>query len=241
MVVEPLPKKIAAPLEFYNGCDDCEDFPEERYESVLKVAAEKEKKEQEIRKKVGLQVENKNNQIFERFSAFETSEIAKRSLNGVSGAADALTSSIGNDTATTVRSKGLSLTVAKKAANESNEASTLDGDPSGSSIAMPAFGDILSSTDGLGQIATKLVVSNSNPFQSTASKSGVQGSIVTLTLSNDNGQEIAVNGTKKPFIISIPNASPVGVVSSAVKLLEFRYHKVKIRLQGSQSGTVLGY
>jgi hypothetical protein len=161
----------------------------------------------------------------------QTSDIAKRSLNGVAGAADALTSSIGNDTATTVRSKGLSLTVAKKAANESNEASTLDGDPSGSSIAMPAFGDILSSTDGLGQIATKLVVSNNNPFQSTSSKSGVQGSIVTLTLSNDNGEELAVNGTKKPFIISIPNASPVGVVTSSVKLLEYRYHKVSRLIQ----------
>ncbi len=41
MVVE-LPKKIAAPIEFYQ-CEDCEDFPEDRYELEKEEKAEKER------------------------------------------------------------------------------------------------------------------------------------------------------------------------------------------------------
>lgn len=50
-VVIELPKKIAAPLEFYQ-CEDCEDFPEERFDSVMAEAAQIEKEKDEQRAKV---------------------------------------------------------------------------------------------------------------------------------------------------------------------------------------------
>ena len=50
-VVVVLPAKIAAPLEFYQ-CEDCEDFPEDRYESVMEEAAKIEQEKDDQRSRV---------------------------------------------------------------------------------------------------------------------------------------------------------------------------------------------
>ena len=203
-----LPKKIAAPLEFYE-CEECEDFPEDRYSQEQEQKAENERIANELRAK--------------------TADIAQRSNNGLSGVASALSSSA-TDKPAKVSSKSLSLTVAKKSANDDSGNSSLDGDESGSSIAMPKFGDMFKDTSSMGSVSTKLIVSKSNPFQSAGSSSGVSGPIVTLSLSDDSGSDLDVNNTKNPFVIKIPPQEEAGEISASVSIVDFNYHKVNFQI-----------
>jgi hypothetical protein len=91
---------------------------------------------------------------------------------------------------------------------------------------MPKFGDIFKDTSGMSSVSTKLIVSKNNPYQSAGSSSSVQGSIVTLSLSDDSGSDLEVNGTSKPFVIKIPAKEDAAEAIASVSLLEFNYHKV---------------
>lgn len=181
-----LPKKIAAPLEFYRDCDDCEDFPEDRYQAKLNKEEENNRKVNEKRKKAAL--------------------VGKKSKNGLSGVANAL----GNDTK--ISQKGVSLAVVKGSKFETD---------SGSSIALPQNNEFNNKK-------TKLIVSEKNPYQSVGSNSAVHGSIVTLELSDSNGQNVPVNNSKSPFVIKIPNTIESEVLSGTVNLTEITYHKVSL-------------
>lgn len=98
------------------------------------------------------------------------------------------------------------------------------GSTNGSKVAMPKLGSILS--DPTQQVATQMVVSEKNPYQSVGEKSSVSGSILTLQLSDPSGKEIPVKDTKEPFVINIPAKVSSEVSTGSVKLLEFTYHKV---------------
>ena len=152
--------------------------------------------------------------------------MAQRSAAGLGGVATALSGGATGQPAK-VASKTMALTVAKKSASDDSAGTSLEGDSSGSSIAMPKFGDMFKDTGSMGAVSTKLIVSKNNPYQSSGSSSGVSGSIVSLSLSDDSGTDYDVNNTKNPFVIKIPAQEEAGEISASVTLLDFNYHKVK--------------
>lgn len=209
-----LPKKIEAPLEFYHNCDDCEDFPEDRFKSLMAEEAEKERQANEVRK--------------------QTASNAKKSTGGISGVATALTSCNGS---ASLEQKGLAL-VATKVSNESNGASL--GSSSGTKISMPKLKNVLNdSQQGLPEVSTKLIVADKNPYQSVGSKSTINSPIVTLQLADDDGNELLINNTKEPFVINIPSKGPIETISSFVKLLEITYHKTFVPNNDSALSLIL--
>jgi hypothetical protein len=156
------------------------------------------------------------------------------------GAGSALASTSTNETSnsTKVESKGLALIVSKRNTNDSTADSeqTFSSD-SGSSIKMPALSSVLggnsssSSSNQSSQIQTRMLVAESNPFQS--SKSSVSGAIVSLDLTDSSGNEISVNNTLEPFVINIPASTLAKALEASVGLTGFTYHKLYFKKKGS--------
>ena len=167
----------------------------------------------------------------------KTADIAKKTFGGISNAGKALikAGNMSNSTeggsgnfTQTVESNGMALIVSKSNVNQtSNETATFSSS-SGSSIKMPSLNAVIGPNENgsiPSAVSTNMIVSNSNPFQST--KGSSSGTIVSLKLSDENGTELVVNNTAEPFVIVIPAVTPAELFQSSVGLLEIIYHKVK--------------
>lgn len=120
----------------------------------------------------------------------------------------------------------MSLIVGKKNLNDTADGETTFESESGPSIKMPSFSKVYdNSSSGVSGIQTKLIISDSNPFQST-SKGQAQGTILSLELSDDSGNELNINGTLEPFDLMIPSKQPAKGFMSSVDLFGITYLKV---------------
>jgi hypothetical protein len=152
-------------------------------------------------------------------------------MSGILGAGTALAATSANDTnnnMTSVSAKGLSLVVAKRSASDAsaNAPQTFASENGGPAIQMPKMSSVFKNADTMGGVQAKMVASSSNPYVS--SKSGVSGSIVSLDLTDDNGNAIAVTNTSEPFVINIPATVPAKAFESKVDRFGINYHKVRI-------------
>lgn len=187
------------------------EFPEDRYERFLKEEEERLQKEAEERKK--------------------TAEIASKTLGGLSNAGSALvttkkTTEDQSSNLTKIENKGMAMLVGLQAFNESNEEKTSFTSNNGPSIEMPALSKILTSNSKVPAISTKMLVFASNPFKSVAGNSNTKGSIVSLQLSDSDGNELKINNTDEPFVIQIPAQTPAKSFKSSVNLTGYTYFKV---------------
>ena len=208
----PLAAKIVAPIEFYSCSDESceEDFPEDRFEAFLVKEEEKETSEKDQRVK--------------------TAEIAKKTFNGMSKAGDAMVSgppkSGENQTNTTsINKKNMAMSVSKKNLSETADEPTKIGSDSGLTINMPKFGSVLNGQTPQA-ISTQFLMSNSNPFQGSSKTKQTSGTIVSLTLKDENGNALNISNTEEPFVIRIPAPSPAESYNSSVELVGFTYFKV---------------
>lgn len=71
-----------------------------------------------------------------------------------------------------------------------------------SRILLPTLGDLNSDTDS-SNVITKVLESKENPFASRDAKSGIQGNVVTIVLSQPDGAEIAVRNSSQPISIRL--------------------------------------
>lgn len=155
-------------------------------------------------------------------------------MKGISEAGTGLATATANGSNSTsnctkIEKKGMALIVAKQAFNESDESgTTFSSDSSGTSIVMPPLTKVVngSNNSAPASISSKMLVSASNPFQS--SKGSASGTIVSLELTDENGNELEINGTAEPFNIKIPAQKPAKSFKSSVGLFGFTYYKVKI-------------
>jgi hypothetical protein len=208
---EPLPAKIAAPLEFYEV--DSEDFPEDKYDTVLDEEFEQEEKNIAVREK--------------------TSEIAKKSFDGISNAGGAMANNSdpnGNGTSK-VEKKGMAIVASKKPFNASSEEDSSFGTDSGPSIKMPSLGKVIKDGSAPASVATKMLVSGSNPFQSSSPDKQAKGTIVSMELTDENGVPLVINGTDEPFVIQVPNQVPAKSYRSSVDLFKPAVYKVNIHFE----------
>jgi len=188
------------------------EFPEDRYEKFLQEEEERLQKETEERKK--------------------TAEIASKTFNGLSNAGSALVSTkkTGEDQAssnlTKIENKGMAMIVGLQSFNESSEEKTSFTSDSGPSIEMPALSKILTNDSKVHAISTKMLVFASNPFKSASGNSNTKGSIVSLQLSDSDGNELKINNTDEPFVIQIPAQMPAKSFKSSVNLTGYTYFKV---------------
>lgn len=97
------------------------------------------------------------------------------------------------------------------------------------SIRLPGFAD-LNTTDGSSSPFTKVLESKDNPYASAKGNSSVQGSVVTIILSNPDGSEIPVQHTSKPIAIRLSRPADKRPKYQTHELLgtEMRYHKVRL-------------
>jgi hypothetical protein len=187
------------------------EFPEDRYEKFLIEEEERLRKEAEERKK--------------------TSEIASKTLGGLSNAGSALVSTKKTtedqaNNVTKIENKGMSMIVGLQAVNESSQEKTSFTSENGPSIVMPALSKVLSSDSRPPAISTKMLVFASNPFKSTEGNSNTKGSIVSLQLSDSDGNELKINNTDEAFVIQIPAQTPAKSFKSSVNLTGYTYFKV---------------
>ena len=214
---EPLPAKIAAPLEFYEV--DSEDFPEDKYDAILDEEYEQEEKNVAIREK--------------------TSEIAKKSFEGISNAGGAIANNSASNGTTKVEKKGMAIVAAKLSFNESSEDNTDFGTDSGPSIKMPSLSKVIKDGSAPASVATKMLVSASNPFQSSSPTKQAKGTIVSMELTDENGTPLSINGTDEPFVIQVPNQEPARAYKSSVDLIGFTYYKLYLPSDSSSLHFVL--
>lgn len=127
---------------------------------------------------------------------------------------------------TKIESKGMALIVGKKNVNDSDDAPTEFKSDNGPAIKMPVLSSVINTSNSSipPAIQTKMIVSGSNPFQS--SKSQAQGTIVSLELTDDFGNPLVINNTQEPFNIKIPAQEPAQDFIASVGLLGLNYHKV---------------
>jgi len=214
---EPLPAKIAAPLEFYEV--ESEEFPEDKYDAILDEEFEQEEKNIAIREK--------------------TSEIAKKSFEGISNAGGAMANNSASNGTTKVEKKGMAIVAAKKNLNESSDEDTNFGTDSGPSIKMPSLSKVLKDGSAPASVATKMLVSASNPFQSSSPDKQAKGTIVSMELTDENGNPLSINGTDAPFVIQVPNQTPARAYKSSVDLIGFTYYKLYLPTDSSSLHFVL--
>lgn len=215
---EPLPAKIAAPLEFYEV--DSEDFPEDKYEAILDEEYEQEEQNIVVREK--------------------TAEIAKKSFDGISNAGGAMANnSNSNGTATKVEKKGMAIVAAKISFNQSSEDSADFGTDAGPSIRMPSLNKVIKDGSAPASVSTKMLVSASNPFQSSSPGKQAKGTIVSMELTDENGNPLSINGTDEPFVIQVPNQEPARAYKSNVDLIGFTYYKLYLPSDSSSLHFVL--
>jgi hypothetical protein len=96
------------------------------------------------------------------------------------------------------------------------------------SIQLPDLSD-LSSDSNESDTRAKVLESKNNPFVSKNGKSNIQGSVVTIILSQSNGSEIPVQNTTRPISIRLtrPENKRPPFERYEVQGNQFRYHKVK--------------
>jgi len=216
---EPLPAKIAAPLEFYEV--DTEDFPEDKYETVLDEEFEQEEKNIAVREK--------------------TSEIAKKSFDGISNAGGAMANNSdpnGNGTSK-VEKKGMAIVASKKPFNASSEEDSSFGTDAGPSIKMPSLGKVIKDGSAPASVSSKMLVSGSNPFQSSSPDKQAKGTIVSMELTDENGVPLVINGTDEPFVIQVPNQIPAKSYRSSVDLFKPAVFKLYLPTDSSSLHFVL--
>jgi hypothetical protein len=94
-------------------------------------------------------------------------------------------------------------------------------------IRLPGLSD-LNSPGGSSDVVTKILESKDNPFASTHGNSGVQGSVVTIVLSNPDGSEMLVKNTTEPIAIRLVRPVDKRPVPQDFELhgTSFQYHKV---------------
>ena len=199
---EPLPAKIAAPLEFY--AVDTEDFPEDKFEAQLDEEWEQEEVNIAVREK--------------------SSEIAKTSFNGISNAGGAMANN--SNGTSVVQKKGMAIVAAKLNFNETEEDKNATfGVGAGPTIKMPKLSGLVA--EGA---ASRMLIAGSNPFQSSDPTKNTKGSIVSMELTDANGNPIPVNNTDEPFVIQVPNPEPAKSYRSSVDLIGYTIYKVNFSL-----------
>jgi hypothetical protein len=207
----PVPAKYAAPASFYENADSGE-FPEDLYDAFLIAEAQRALREDENRKK--------------------TAQVGLTTMKGIQGVGTALAATSANDTnnnMTSVTSKGLSLIVAKKSPTDASANSSQSfNSEGGSSIEMPKLSSVFKDASKItGGFQAKMVASASNPYVS--SKSQVSGSIVSLDITDDSGNPIAVTNTSEPFVINVPSPEPAKGFKSIVNRTGITYHKLYLK------------
>lgn len=131
----------------------------------------------------------------------------------------------GSSNATKVERPGMSLVVGMQNFNDSNSP-THFGSDDGPTITVPSLNNVMNSSDVSGGVQTKLIVTSSNPFQST-SKSQISGSILSLELADASGKELQINNTNEPFKLMIPAQQPARAFRASVDLFGITYFKVR--------------
>ena len=133
----------------------------------------------------------------------------------------------GKNNSTKIEKPGITLCVASKKFNESNHDSQDFSSDSGPAIKMPSLNMVIGSNGSApSSISTKFFVSAVNPFQSSSSDKQARGSIVSMELSDENGNPLSINNTKAPFVIRVPSPQPANAYQSSVNLVSFTYYKV---------------
>lgn len=129
--------------------------------------------------------------------------------------------------ATKLQTGGMALLVAKKKFNAQDD--TCDdqfSSDSGPSIKMPALGKVMKNLDGSEpNVATKMFVSSTNPFQSSDPNTQANGAIVSMELADEDGNPIPVNNTDEPFVIKVPAQEPARSYQGSVNLTAINYYK----------------
>ena len=126
---------------------------------------------------------------------------------------------------------GVSLIVASKKVNESSVEEDMEqfSTESGPAIKMPSLSKVLDLNGSAPKsVSTKFFVSSFNPFQSSSSEKQARGTIVSMELTDENGQALSVNNTQAPFVIRVPSPQPAPAYQSNVGLIGFTYYKVII-------------
>ena len=128
---------------------------------------------------------------------------------------------------TSVSANGLSLVVGKRNPNDAaaNQPQTMNSE-NGASIQMPKLSSVFKDTSKVASgFQTKMVASDSNPYQS--SQSSVTGSIVSLDLTDNDGNPLAISNTTEPFLIRIKCKQPARAFRANVSQVGITYHKVR--------------
>ncbi|CAF1487008.1 unnamed protein product [Rotaria magnacalcarata] len=197
-------KVIYAPTSFYDSCDDCDTLPEERWE--------------EFRHKL----EDEKKTIVE--GRERASNIAKRSAGGLFTVGDALANRSTTNETKTIESKTMAMSFSKAAPDGKSSISAGD-----TSIRLPNFSDLNSDSDS-SNIYTKVLESKDNPYASASGNTNVQGSVITIVLSNPDGSEMPVTNSTEPIAIRLTRP-----VDKRPKFQEhelhgtsLQYHKVEL-------------
>ena len=104
---------------------------------------------------------------------------------------------------------------------------------------MPSFGKVLNDSAAPSSVSTKMLVSGKNPFQSKSPGNSVTGTIVSMTLTDENGNELVVNNTKEPIVIQVPTNGDETLYKGAVSQVGFSYHKTKLLTNASSLSVVI--
>lgn len=96
-----------------------------------------------------------------------------------------------------------------------------------SNIRLPSLGDLNSDMDS-SNIVTKILESKENPFVSRDAKTGVQGNVVTIVLSQPDGSEMSVTNSTEPISIRLtrPIDKRPAYQQQEVQGTAMQYHKV---------------
>ena len=109
-----------------------------------------------------------------------------------------------------------------------------------SNIRLPSLGDLNSETDS-SDIVTKVLESKENPFVGKDAKSGVQGSVVTIILSQPDGSEMSVKNATEPISIRLtrPIDKRPAYQQQELQGTTMQYHKVSDPSIDGRSRTML--
>jgi hypothetical protein len=135
----------------------------------------------------------------------------------------------------------MALVVQKQKFNQSENATNDQfRTDSGPSIVMPSLNKLISCEDGSSpSIATKMFVSATNPFQSSDPNTQVSGAIVSMELTDDDGNPIPVNNTAEPFVIRVPAQEPARTYEASIGLTQTNYYKTVLLTNISSLHVVL--
>lgn len=97
------------------------------------------------------------------------------------------------------------------------------------SIRLPGLSELNSDSDS-SSVLTKVLESKDNPYLSATGNSNVQGSVVTIILSNSDGSEMPVTNTTKPIAIRLtrPADKQPKPQENELRGISFQYHKVTL-------------